>query len=195
MLHTAIGVHRKVKRLTVPERWCFVAGVLALAAESPVRGALLISNKVVAKEEDYAERAGVSQAVAVSTMKKLRELEIVVSVDESGVEVVRDWEEYEPRRQRDPITLPMRLAVAVRYGATPGEVAEIVCAYCPAPILIDWRTDAVRFVEGTDEGATADLDHVHPLARGGPHTVANLVPACRRCNRSKGARPSPRSRG
>jgi hypothetical protein len=31
------------------------------------------------------------------------------------------------------------------------------------------------------------------VALGGPHTVGNLVPACLRCNRSKGARQAPAS--
>lgn len=35
--------------------------------------------------------------------------------------------------------------------------------------------------------ATED-DHVKPLARGGAHILANLRPACRPCNRRKGAR-------
>lgn len=32
------------------------------------------------------------------------------------------------------------------------------------------------------------IDHVVPLARGGQHTITNLVPACARCNLSKGAK-------
>lgn len=40
------------------------------------------------------------------------------------------------------------------------------CAYCPA----DWDT----------------VDHVIPVSRGGGHCVENVVPACRRCNSSKG---------
>jgi len=32
-----------------------------------------------------------------------------------------------------------------------------------------------------------DLDHKIPWSRGGKHTVDNLVVACQRCNRSKGA--------
>ena len=32
----------------------------------------------------------------------------------------------------------------------------------------------------------ATLDHVHPLAKGGPHCLGNLVLACARCNRLKG---------
>jgi len=31
-------------------------------------------------------------------------------------------------------------------------------------------------------------DHVVPLARGGSHTIANLRPACQRCNSSKGTK-------
>lgn len=33
-----------------------------------------------------------------------------------------------------------------------------------------------------------EVDHVIPVARGGTHTPDNLVAACRRCNRSKGAK-------
>ncbi len=33
-----------------------------------------------------------------------------------------------------------------------------------------------------------ELEHVVPLARGGRHTRLNVVPACRKCNASKGAK-------
>lgn len=32
------------------------------------------------------------------------------------------------------------------------------------------------------------LDHLLPVARGGAHTASNVVPACKSCNSSKGAR-------
>lgn len=35
------------------------------------------------------------------------------------------------------------------------------------------------------------MDHVVPVILGGPHTATNIVPACQRCNSSKGARPAP----
>ena len=31
-----------------------------------------------------------------------------------------------------------------------------------------------------------EMDHVIPLSRGGKHTAGNIVPACRKCNASKG---------
>lgn len=39
-----------------------------------------------------------------------------------------------------------------------------------------------------DERGAWDIDHVVPLSRGGLHELQNLVIACVRCNRSKGAK-------
>lgn len=44
------------------------------------------------------------------------------------------------------------------------------CAYCGRP------------------AATPEMDHLVPLARGGRHTIGNVLPACRRCNGTKNAR-------
>jgi len=49
------------------------------------------------------------------------------------------------------------------------------CNYCANPLVFASR-------------ATWEVDHVVPLSRGGTHEVGNLVVACVRCNRSKGAR-------
>lgn len=67
---------------------------------------------------------------------------------------------------------------ARRLGSNPdltdeqwaGIVAEFGgrCAYCEA--------------EGVEQ------DHVIPLSRGGRHTESNVVPACRKCNASKGTK-------
>jgi 5-methylcytosine-specific restriction endonuclease McrA len=37
-------------------------------------------------------------------------------------------------------------------------------------------------------GQYDEVDHVIPIALGGPHCLSNLRPACRSCNASKGAR-------
>ncbi len=35
------------------------------------------------------------------------------------------------------------------------------------------------------------MDHVIPISKGGPHTLSNIVPACKTCNTAKGARQAP----
>lgn len=44
------------------------------------------------------------------------------------------------------------------------------CAYCDVPF---------------GPRAVCEVDHVVPLARGGPHDLHNLAPACSRCNLTK----------
>ena len=43
------------------------------------------------------------------------------------------------------------------------------CAYCGRP--------------GSD--SRLQVEHIIPISRGGPHAMANIVPACKRCNDSK----------
>lgn len=38
-----------------------------------------------------------------------------------------------------------------------------------------------------------EMDHVKPLSKGGTHTAANIVPACKSCNSSKGNRDAPQN--
>jgi 5-methylcytosine-specific restriction endonuclease McrA len=59
---------------------------------------------------------------------------------------------------------------------TADQWAEIIaahenrCAYCGRPFSDD---------------LPVTIDHVHPIARGGHHTAANVVPACKPCNSRK----------
>lgn len=39
-----------------------------------------------------------------------------------------------------------------------------------------------------DRSGPLQMDHVVPIARGGPHGIGNLLPACGTCNKSKGPR-------
>lgn len=90
--------------------------------------------------------------------------------------------------KRPAITQPMRRAVAVRCGGRAGWSSATECVYCGDLIVIRWPDPRrVQFVDRLGR-SRPELDHVVPLSRGGPHTVANLVPACLRCNRSKCAR-------
>jgi hypothetical protein len=93
-----IGASRTMRRLTVTERWTFVAGVLALASKSPVRGALLVAQREPVSFDDIAEQAGVPKATAKTTVDKLTRLDVLEWDDELGGLIVVNWNEY----QREP---------------------------------------------------------------------------------------------
>jgi 5-methylcytosine-specific restriction endonuclease McrA len=59
------------------------------------------------------------------------------------------------------VTLEQVRELKMEYGGK--------CAYC-------------RIADGNE------IDHVVPLARGGRHEIANILPACRACNASKGTK-------
>lgn len=68
-----------------------------------------------------------------------------------------------------------RLAGSGRYAISQKQKNRSIsrnagkCVYCNERPAIEW-------------------DHVVPIVRGGRHAIGNLVPACRTCNASKGAR-------
>lgn len=88
--------------------------------------------------------------------KRPRNSAVTVRSIETG-EVIR----IEGRRN---IPEPVKRAVWARDG--------LCCRYCGF-----WSGEDVTKFE---------LDHVHPVSLGGQNTAANLVVACRRCNRMKG---------
>ena len=62
------------------------------------------------------------------------------------------------------------------------------------PSTREWRElrDRVLSVHGEEcfycqtEGVDLEIDHIHPVSRGGSNHYRNLVPACKSCNSSKG---------
>lgn len=100
MVDVHVGTSRKLRRLTAVERLCHIAGVLAIAAQAPIRGRLLVGNEE-ATDEDYAETAGVSVGVARSTAEKLRAIGVIVPDEENHCERIHDWEHYNPEPKRD----------------------------------------------------------------------------------------------
>lgn len=101
MTSTDLGRNRKLRRrLTVPERWTFVAGVLCIAGDAPVRGTFVIENEP-ATVEDLADEAGVTVAVATSTLAKLRDLGMLERDEALGCERIHDWADYNPEPKAD----------------------------------------------------------------------------------------------
>ncbi len=101
MAHTKTGTHRKIRRLTPAERWALVFGAWAIAAESPVRGALLIADGIRATAEDVAEQATVSVPVARSALGKAGDLGLLYEDTELQCLVVHDFAEWNPEPKAD----------------------------------------------------------------------------------------------
>lgn len=104
MVRVEIGNSRKLRRLTPDQRWCVVAGVWCLAAKSPVRGYLLITDKESVTAQDVAEQAGVKLSVARSTLARMRDLDMLEVDDELHGEHVHDWHlhQKEPKSSETP---------------------------------------------------------------------------------------------
>lgn len=91
--------------------------------------------------------------------------------------------------RKSAIPLSVRREIAIRHGAKVGNPAVVKCHYCSAEGL------AVLYSEtGWANFVDLELDHVVAEVNGGAATAANIVLACRRCNRSKGYGDSPKYR-
>lgn len=90
-----------------------------------------------------------------------------------------------PIYKKRAIPQSARRAVAAFAGGRRGETTETQCVYCGEPGQIVWLGAWVRF-------PGLELDHHVPERLGGGNGPANIVLACRRCNRSRGHRHDPR---
>jgi len=56
---------------------------------------------------------------------------------------------------------------------------------------VEWRTVLKAFDDRCaycQRRGQMHIDHLHPISEGGPNILENVVPSCRRCNSSKGAK-------
>lgn len=95
MVANGIGTNRKLRRLPVEQRWAYVAGVLALASQSPIRGALLITDGEPVTAQDIAHEATIKPAQAAAALASFRKLGMLER-DEHGIEWVHDWDRLNP---------------------------------------------------------------------------------------------------
>ena len=86
----------------------------------------------------------------------------------------RNWRAANPKKERE---LGRRREARKRHALT-------------IPFTIDQLAARLSMFRGCwmCGGAGDTVDHVIPLAAGGPHCLSNLRPACRSCNSSKGDR-------
>lgn len=101
MVHVDIGTDEKLARLNDSERLCHIAGVLAIAAKSPIRGCLLVG-EFEAGAQEIARRAGVSERTAKSTITKLADVGVLVRDEDYDCWRVHNWERFNPEPKPDP---------------------------------------------------------------------------------------------
>lgn len=82
-------------------------------------------------------------------------------------------EEYRRYCKLQAVARRARIRAATIVLFTPAQLADRLSMYSGC-----WICGDPRWTEA---------DHVKPLAKGGPHMLANIRPACSTCNRAKGA--------
>lgn len=94
----AYGIGGDVDLALVPEgqRWVWVAGVLPLAAQSPIRGHLLRKNTEPVSSVDVAAAASAKRALTLKALDHFRACELIVADDELGCEWVPNFKVYNP---------------------------------------------------------------------------------------------------
>jgi hypothetical protein len=100
MVAAGAARHVKFRRLSTQERHAFFMGVLSIAAQSPVRGCLLVGD-LPAEAADIAQEADVHVKFAASALEKLREVGVIYTDEELGCERVHDFKDWNPAPKRD----------------------------------------------------------------------------------------------
>lgn len=80
---------------------------------------------------------------------------------------------------------PSKIAVALRFGAIPGETTPANCFYCGRSGEIWWPLTYTGKVGSHMVTTGLEFDHIHPESKGGSSGPENLTLACRPCNRAK----------
>jgi hypothetical protein len=116
MIHVDIGTDEKLLGLTDSERVCHMAGVLALAAKSPIRGCLIVGD-TEADAQHLAIRARVSVKVARSTLAKLLDVGVLVRDEDLGCLRVHNWDRFNPPPKRDTTNAERQARWRLRQAA------------------------------------------------------------------------------
>jgi len=100
MVKVGAGRHAKFARFTDGERVAYFLGVLSIAAQSPIRGYLLVGDHA-ADHTEIAQEAAVSKRTAQSTIDKLKKVGVLEHDDELGAWRVHDWSDVNPEPKKD----------------------------------------------------------------------------------------------
>lgn len=134
------------------------ATILALANDSPIRGALLLTEQIPLTVQDLALHTGLDAGTMEKLLNEFQRLDMIHLND--CTYHVSNWDKYHPRYKLGSKWQKLRAKILVRDN--------YICQYC-------------------GDRAT-HVDHIIPRSRGGSDYPFNLVAACRVCNMRKSAK-------
>jgi hypothetical protein len=102
MVHVDIGTEEKLATLTDSEFRCHFAGILPIAAKSPIRGCLIVGD-VAAQPIHIAKRAGgkVTERVVKTTIHKLADVGVLIDDTDLGCWRVHNFDVHNPAPKKD----------------------------------------------------------------------------------------------
>lgn len=95
------GHNKKFVGFSDGERCAHFLGVCALAAQSPVRGYLLLTEDEEITAANVASEASVSLKIARSAMEKLKKRGVLKWDEDLGAWFIHDWDEVNPPPKTD----------------------------------------------------------------------------------------------
>jgi hypothetical protein len=96
MVAYKIGADLQLRSIPESQRWVWVAGVLALAAQSPIRGHLLDAKAMPVTDEAIKAEASAKPRVAREALAAFRDLDLIQVDAELGCEYVPNFKLYNP---------------------------------------------------------------------------------------------------
>jgi hypothetical protein len=189
MVHVDIGRDEKLARLTDAERICHVAGVLALAAKSPIRGRLLVGD-LEASPREVGRMAAVSDRVAKSTIDKLLAVGVLVHDEEYGCLRVHNWERFNPEPKDDPSNAERQARWRDRNAARNGRSnAAVTLPREGASPIAGARSPEGKEEEGEEQQESAGATREYPATATDPlstvsdERLTETVTILRQCQR------------
>jgi len=96
MVAYKIGADLQLRQVAEQQRWVWVAGVLALAAQSPIRGHLLDAKAMPVTDKAIRDEASARPRIARDALTAFRDLDLILVDDELGCEWVPNFKIYNP---------------------------------------------------------------------------------------------------
>lgn len=160
-------------KATVIGSWAIL---MALASDSPVRGALLLTEDIPFTYEDLADELGMDANSADSLLEQFARFSMIHS--DNGVIYLSNWDKRQFASDDSTERVKRYRDNRKDRGLTSGP------SYNAAAIIKDYDQTCVYC------GSTVNpcVDHVLPISQGGDDNGLNLVCACKQCNSGKAGR-------